>query len=48
MRERWERGVFPKSYSNVLSSGYRGKLETMLEASGTSLEEDEDRVTEWR
>lgn len=37
-------GMIPKSYSNALSSGCRGKLETILGASNTSLEESEDRI----
>lgn len=43
-REKVGTGVPPKSYSNALSSGCRGKLETMLEASGTSPEVGEDLV----
>lgn len=39
-------GMVPKSYSNALSSECRGKLETILEASSTSLEESEDRFKE--
>lgn len=37
-------GVVPKSYSNVLSSECRGKLETILGTSNTSLEESGDRI----
>lgn len=39
-------GMVPKSYSNALSSECRGKLETILEASSTSLEKSEDRFEE--
>lgn len=37
-------GVIPKCYSNALSRGCRGKLETILGVSSTSLEESEDRI----
>jgi len=36
--------VIPKCYSNALSRGCRGKLETILGVSSTSLEESEDRI----